>query len=45
MIVSPLIQKNHGKIQSEIGRSIADASKSDGGKVATNQVCIRLWIR
>jgi hypothetical protein len=44
MIVSPLKQKNHGKIQSKFGRRIADGSKNDGGKVATNQFCLRLWI-
>jgi len=45
MIVSPLKQKNHGKIQSKIGRSIANASKSDGGFVAINQFYRRLLIR
>jgi hypothetical protein len=45
MIVSPLRQKNHGKIQSKIVRSITDASKSDGGFVAINQFYLRLLIR
>jgi hypothetical protein len=45
MIVSPLKQKNHGKIQSKIDRSIANASKSDGSFVAINQFYLRLLIR